>query len=203
MTRIVTVTGQGSARVVPDVAVVRLAAAHRAADVASALAGVDAAISTAGAVARRFTDPARVASTDLSVWPAYDNQGAPAGFEARHGLRVLVPDLAAAGALLTALAAEVGDALRVEGVALEVADPGPAERDAREAAYADARGRAEHLAALAGTGLAEEVSVVEGGGGIGVAEAPLAFEARAKDVSFEPGERAVTSTLTITWRLDP
>ncbi len=56
MTRTVTVTGQGSARVVPDIAVVRLAAAHRAADVAGALAGVDDAVATAGAVARRFTD---------------------------------------------------------------------------------------------------------------------------------------------------
>jgi uncharacterized protein YggE len=202
MTRTVTVTGQGSARVVPDIAVVRLAAAHRAADVAGALAGVNDAVATAGAVARRFTDPARVTSTGLSVWPAYDQQGATSGYEARHGLRVVVDYLAVAGTLLTALAAEVGDALRVEGVALEVGNPGPAARDAREAAYADARARAEHLAGLAGTTLAEVVSVVEGGG-VGMVEAPVAFAAGAKDVAFEPGERAIASTLSVTWALVP
>ncbi len=202
MTRTVTVTGQGSARVVPDIAVVRLAAAHRGADVRGALAGVDEAVAVAGVVARRFTDAARVASTDLSVWPAYDQQGATSGYEARHGLRVVVDDLAAAGALLSALAAEVGDALRVEGVSLEVGDPAPAERDAREAAYADARARAEHLAALAGTTLAEVVSVSEGGG-VGMLEAPMARSALAKDVAFEPGERAVAASVTVTWELHP
>ena len=143
-----------------------------------------------------------MASTDLSVWPAYDQQGVTSGYEARHGLRVVVDDLAAAGALLTALAAEVGDALRVEGVALEVGNPGPAERDAREAAYADARARAEHLAGLAGTTLAEVVSVVEGGG-VGMVEAPVARVALAKDVAFEPGERAIASNLSVTWALLP
>ena len=75
MDRTVTVTGQGSAQVVPDTAVVRLAAGHRAADVAQALAGVDDAVGTLGAVARRFTEPRRIQTTELGIWPAYDEAG--------------------------------------------------------------------------------------------------------------------------------
>ena len=200
MSRTVTVTGQGSARVVPQAAVVRLGSVHRAAEVDRALSGVASSAAAAAEVARRFVDAGQVASTDFSVWPAYDQQGAPSGFEARHGLRVVVSDASAAGALLSALAAEIGDALRIDGVSLEVVDAGPAERDAREAAYADARTRAEHLATLAGATLGDVVTVVEGGGG-GFAEAPVARAMLAKDVSFEPGERALTSSLTVTWAL--
>jgi uncharacterized protein YggE len=200
MSRTVTVTGQGSARVVPQAAVVRLGSVHRAPEVDRALAGVSSSAAAAAEVARRFTGAGQVASTDFSVWPAYDQQGAPAGFEARHGLRVVVSDASEAGALLSALAAEIGDALRIDGVSLEVVDAGPAERDAREAAYADARARAEHLASLAGATLGDVLTVVEGGGG-GFAEAPVARAALAKDVSFEPGERALSSSLTVTWAL--
>jgi uncharacterized protein len=196
---IVTVTGQGSASVVPDTAVIRLGAAHQADTVASALAGVDAAVGALGAVARQHTDARRIATTELNVWPRYDDAGQPAGYEARHGLRVVVPDLTAAGDLLSALAAEVGDALRVDGIALEPSDPGPATRDAREAALADARSRAEHLASLAGAGLGAVVAIVEGqGGGIG---GPVAVAAHLKAASFEPGEREVGSAVTVTWEL--
>ncbi|MGI8645448.1 MAG: SIMPL domain-containing protein [Nocardioides sp.] len=195
--RTVTVTGHGSASAVPDTAVVRLAAGHRAPDVAQALAGVDAAVSTLGTMARRFTDARRIATTELTVWPAYDDGGGPAGFEARHGLRVVVADLGVAAEMLTALAAEVGDAFRVDGVALEVADPGPATRDAREAALGDARERAEHLAGLADAALGAVVSIVEGGSG-GVGYAAMAM---AKETSFEPGERALGASVTVTYEL--
>ena len=202
MDRTVTVTGQGSAQVVPDTAVVRLAAGHRAADVAQALAGVDDAVGTLGAVARRFTEPRRIQTTELGIWPAYDDGGRPSGYEARHGLRVVVADVGVAGEMLTALVAEVGDALRVDGVSLEVADPGPAVRDAREAAFADARSRGEHLAGLAGARLGAVLAVLEGD----AVPAPVARAAMsmAKDASFEPGEQAVGAAVTVTWELtDP
>ena len=67
--RTVTVTGQGSASVVPDSAVVRVAAARRAADVAEALSRGRRRRPTAGAVARRSRDlpPGSPALTGLAV----------------------------------------------------------------------------------------------------------------------------------------
>ena len=102
--RTVTVTGRGTAREVPDTVVVRVASSHRAAGVAEALAGADSAATEIIAVGREHTEASRIGSTNLNVWPAYDNEGKPSGFEARHSLRITCTDIASAGDLLAALA---------------------------------------------------------------------------------------------------
>jgi uncharacterized protein len=201
--RTVTVTGRGTAREVPDTVVVRVAASHRAAGVAEALAGVDSAASEIVAVGREHTEPSRIASTTLNVWPAYDNEGKPSGFEARHSLSVTCADIASAGALLAALATRVGDRLQVEGFGLEVSDSARALDSARAGAYADAVARAGHLAALAGAHLGEVQAMTEGGTGgpVGIAEGGVARD-MMKSVAIEPGETTIAAQLTVTFELD-
>ena len=200
MNRTVTVMGQGTAKAVPDTALVRVAAVHRAASVADAFAGVSSAVAAIGTEARRFTDERRIASRGLQVWPAHDNQGRQSGFETRHSMEIGCPDLAAASALLEALVGVVGDRLQVEGVSLQVSEPGPLVTEAREAAYADAVVRATHLAGLAGASLGPIVSVSEGGGWAPFPEAE-GFRAMKADASFEPGETAISVTVTASWQL--
>ncbi len=200
MKHTVTVTGQGTVTVVPDHAVVRVAAQHRADSVEAACAGVASAVEAVGAVARRFTESARIGSSDFGVWPALDRSGEPAGFEARHGLSVSLSDLAAAGGLISALAAEVGDRLRVDSVSLEVDDPIEARDRARAAAFEEARRRAEQLAALGGASLGKVVAIVEGDGA-GAPREVFAMAKAAADTSFEPGERSLAASVTVTWRL--
>ena len=184
---------------VPDVAVVRVAVAHQADGVAEAFAGVDVAVRLVGQVARDFTEPTSISSANLSVWPAHDAQGQQSGFEARHSMVIGCGDLAAAGELLTQLAKHVGDQLVVEGISLEVSDSGPALVQAREAAFADARVRAEHLAALSGEVLGQVLSMAEGGfGGGGREGGGLAF-AKASDMAIEPGQSTMAASLTVTW----
>jgi uncharacterized protein YggE len=201
--RTITVAGHGTAYATPDTAEVRVAAVHRDTGLSEALAGAESAREGVVATSRRYVDAARVASTNLSVWPAHDNDGRPAGFEARHSLTIRCDDLAQAGALVSALAADVGHRLQVESVSLVVADPGAAMVLAREHAFADAGARAEHLAGLAGVRLGEVQSVVEGGGGTDWLEsAGRAMSAKA-DASFEPGERAISASLTVTFEIAP
>ncbi|GEP37101.1 putative conserved lipoprotein LpqG [Nocardioides psychrotolerans] len=195
--RTITVVGHGSTRVVPDTAALRVGAAHQGTSLAEALAGASSAGEAVVAVARRHVDAANVSSRDLSVWPAHDHGGRPAGFQARHGYTILCPDLALAGKIVTELATEVGDRLQVDGVTLEVADTAAAEVGAREAAYADALARASHLAALAGVRLGEVRAVVEGGAAGPMTGGPEALARR--DVSFEPGQSTLSQTLTVTW----
>jgi uncharacterized protein YggE len=197
--RTVSVTGHGEARVVPDSAVVRVATVHRADSVADALAGADSAARQTIATARVHTAPERIGSTSVQVWPAHDQQGAAVGFEARHSLTIRCADTDAAGALLAALAAAVGDRLQVEGVSLDVTDRSAAETAAREAAYADAVERATHLADLAGSDLGDAYSLIESG----YAEVPLGVARRAtrSQVALEPGEMSVSSSLTVTFQL--
>ncbi|MFA6300148.1 MAG: SIMPL domain-containing protein, partial [Nocardioides sp.] len=133
------------------------------------------------------------------VWPADDHEGRQSGFEARHGYTVTCSDLDVAGALVTELATQVGDRLQVEGVSLEVSDTSAAVTAAREAAYADARARAEHLAGLADVSLGDVQSLVEGAGAVPMARG---FEAMAKgDVVLEPGEGSLGQSLTVTWAI--
>jgi uncharacterized protein YggE len=129
----------------------------------------------------------------------HDREGDPAGFEARHSLTVRCPDVATAGALLTALAEQVGDGLQVEGVSLELADRAEAEAHARQAAYADAVDRGTQLAALAGAGLGDPQAVLEGGS----ADVPVgrALKASLEATSLEPGELVVSSSVTVTFQL--
>ncbi len=197
--RTVSVTGHGESRVVPDSAVVRVSTVHRAAAVADALAGADSAARQVIATGREHTAPELVGSTSVQVWPAHDQQGEPAGFEARHSLAIRCPDIDVAGALLSALAETVGDRLQIEGVSLEVTDRSAAESAAREAAYADAVERARHLAALAGADLGDPQAVMESA----YAEAPTGRvrAAALHSVALEPGEMSVTASVTVTFQL--
>jgi uncharacterized protein len=198
--RTVTVTGHGESRVVPDSAVVRVAAVHRAAGVADALAGADSAAQQIVATAREHTTQERIGSTSVQIWPAHDERGVPAGFDARHSLTLRCDDIASAGALLTALAESVGDRLQLEGVSLEVTDRASAENTAREAAYADAVERGTHLAGLAGSSIGDAQEVVEGGA-VSILGHPRLAKAAMADVGLEPGEMSVTSSVTVTFQL--
>jgi uncharacterized protein YggE len=200
--RTITVTGHGSVRVVPDSALVRVAAAHSAGGVEEALAGVSSAVAAIGEVARRFTGEERIGSQGLTVWPSLDYEGLPSGFQARHSLAIGCDDLGRAGALVSALAAEIGDRLQIEAVALEVSDPAAARAAAREAAYADARERAEHLAALAGLAVGDVQALTEGPAHVPVADSPTAAALASKmEVELEPGQTSLGAVVTVSFQL--
>lgn len=194
--RTLTVTGTGSAAAAPDTAVIRLSAVHWACTFVEALQGAE---SAREAVVRAAGDLV-VSTVNLSVWPTSE-QGQQPGFEARHTLTIATGDLAVANDLLARLAHEVGTRLQVEGVDMTVRDPSAAIGQAREAAFADARARAEHLAALADATLGQVEAIGEGGAS-GVLPAPGGFAAMAKtDVGLQPGETKLSSTLTVTWSI--
>jgi uncharacterized protein YggE len=189
-----TVSGTGSAAAVPDTALIRLSAVHRARTFAEALAGAESAREEVVRSARDLV----VSTINLSVWPT-NEQGTQPGFEARHTLTIATGDLAVANELLTRLAYEVGTRLQVEGVDMTVRDPSSFILRAREAAFADARAKAEHLAELADTALGRVEAITEGG-----AAAPMAggFAASANaDVGLQPGESVVSTSMTVTWSI--
>ena len=186
----VTVTGTGTARVAPDSAVVRLSAVARGDGVAEAYDAMSTAAGAVVEVARRHTEQRRIASTGITVWPWHDHSGTRLGYEARHAFAVGCADLSAAGAMLGELAAEVGDALAVDSVGLEVTEDHGAGAKAREAAFHDARDRAAALAPIV------EGDAAQGGPG------PMPRMAMAHDAgAIEPGQATVTSTVTVVWEL--
>lgn len=192
--RTLTVTGHGRASAVPDTALIRLSAVHRARSLAEALAGAESAraevVNAAGDLV--------VSTVNLAVWPT-NEQGEQPGYEARHTLTIATGELAVANDLLAKLAYEVGSRLVVEGVDLTVKDPSATVAKARELAFADARAKAGHLAGLADSTLDRVEAISEGGDGSG-GPGPFALAAKA-DVGLQPGETALAATLTVTWSL--
>jgi uncharacterized protein len=197
----VTVTGTGSAQVAPDSAVVRLAAVARGSGVAEAYAAMSGTAATAVEVAQRHTEDRRVASTGITVWPTRDHEGRETGYEARHAFAIGCLDLASAGAMLSELAGEVGDGLAIDSVGLEVTEDHGAGRRAREAAFHDALDRAAQLARLAGAELGVVQSIVEDDAGHGHGPTPKMAMMRDSGSGLEPGEAAVTTSVTVVWAL--
>lgn len=196
----VTVTGTGTSRVAPDSAVVRLAAVARGSGVAEAYAAMTSAAASIAEVARRHTEERRIASTGITVWPWHDGTGAQQGFEARHSYAIACADLAGAGTMLAALAAEVGDGLAIDSVGLEVTEDHGAGDKAREAAFHDARERAAQLARMAGAGLGAVQSIVEDDAGSGPSPMPRLAMAEAGG-GIEAGEVSVSTSVTVVWEL--
>ena len=161
-----------------------------------------AAAATVVEVAHRHTEERRVASTGISVWPARDHEGREAGYEARHSYAIACADLATAGALLGELAGEVGDALAIDGVALEVTEDHGAGARAREAAFHDARERAAAAGPDGRRGTRRRADDRRGRRRPAARRRCRRWRWRATSGGgLEPGEASVTTTVTVVWEL--
>ncbi len=197
----ITTHGSGSAEHAPDAMVLRMAAVAVAPSVTEALGQVADLVSRVGDAARATEPGVTVGSTGLQVWQQRDSRGAPAGFEARHSLRVACPVLNRAGAVVDALSSALGDAFVLDGIEPRISDPERLGVEARARAFADAEAKAEELASLSGARLGRVVAVVEGGPG-GVAPRPMGKAMMASaDTAFEPGTQAVGATISVTWEI--
>jgi uncharacterized protein YggE len=199
----VTTVGEGAASGIPDTLRLHASVRHRSTSVSEALAGCASAVSAAGTVARAFTDAEKVASRGLDVGQWHGDDGRPDGFYARHSLEIVCSRLDRAGELITALADTVGERLRIDHVELFVEDTARLRVSARAAAFADARAKAEELAALAGQRVERAITVVEGAGGRRPVEGAARALAASGGTSFEPGTSSLSETITVTWATAP
>jgi uncharacterized protein YggE len=202
----IVVSGTGRVAIEADVADLRLGVAlgrptvdEARAEAATTMAAILAAVAEAG------VDRRDVRTTLLSVQPRYDYRDGKApvlsGYELANTVEVVVRDLAR-------LADVVDGTLRagatsMDGLAVRIADPAPAEREARLRAMAEARARAEVLAEAGGLTLDGVSAIVEGT----PARPPMPFAkaermALAADAStpVEAGSLEVAVTVTVTYR---
>lgn len=202
----IVVSGTGRVSVQPDTADLRLgvSVARPTVEAARTEAGrtmdaILAAVQTAG------VPRSDVRTAMLSVQPRYDfsDGRAPAltGYEIANIVEVTVRDLGTLGGVVDGtLGAGVTS---LDGLTFRVADPAPAEREARVRAMAEARSRADVLAESAGLTIEGVAEVVEGS----PPRPPIPFPkaermAMAADVStpVEAGELEVSVTVTVTYR---
>jgi len=202
----IVVAGTGRVAVTPDIADLRLGVAisrptvdAARAEAATVMAAILAAVDAAG-VPRRD-----VRTSLLSVQPRYDyRDGKPptlTGYELANVVEVTVRDLARLGDVVDGTLA--AGATSMDGLSFRVADPSPAEREARQLAMAEARARADVLAGAAGLTISGVAAIVEGG--VVPPPGPRMKSERmlmAADVAtpVEAGAQEVAVTVTVSYR---
>ena len=164
----IVVTGEGTLRRAPDLAVVSGAVSVRAPKLGEARDRANARAAEILALLRDLEVPERdVSAPSLQVHPTYDRARGRmklSGYEAVRPLTIRVRDLALLGPILDGLADD--GATQVHGTSMELDDPASASREALAVAVADARGRAEALARAASVTLGGALRIEEEGSGM-------------------------------------
>jgi uncharacterized protein YggE len=202
----IVVGGTGRVSVEPDLADLRLgvSVARPTVDAARASAAetMDAILA---AVADAGLERRDVRTTLLSVQPRYDyrenRQPVLTGYELANVVEVTVRDLARLGDVVDGTLR--AGATSMDGLSFRVADPAPAEREARLRAMAAARARAEVLAEAAGLAIVGVSDIVEGV--VAAPPEPRYKAARmmvAEDAStpVEAGSLEIAVSVTVTYR---
>jgi uncharacterized protein YggE len=161
----IVVSGTGRVAVQPDVADLRLGVSISRPTVDSARADAVATMEAILAAVEAAGVPRRDVRTSLlSVQPRYDYRDGKAptltGYEMANVVEVTVRDLAKLGATIDGTLG--AGATSMDGLSFRVADPAPAEREARVLAMGAARSRAEVLAEAAGLEIVGVSDIVEG-----------------------------------------
>ena len=207
-TATIVMTGHGEATGVPDQLTFGLSIKKNAPDVSTAL-------NSANRVTRRVLQAVRdqgvdaddVQTTGLSIHPNYDySDDGPAviiGYGVSQELSVLVRSLPDAGSTISAAVEAGGNAVRLHNVQLRIGDKDGMFRRARDAAFAEAKAKAEQYAEATGQELGEVTSVREV---TAKSSVPLAYEARdleraatLTDVPIKAGTAELEVTVSVVW----
>lgn len=200
----VTVQGTGRVSGRPDTLRATVGVSARRASVQEAL---DAANSAAQRVLDALDDAGvaqdDVRTTEFSVNPQFNQDGAITGYEVANLVEATLRDLDRVGAVLEAVVEAGGDDARVQGVSYALEDDAALLTEARAAAVADARARAEQYAEAAGVELGALAAISELPRD-GVFNQDFAAEeaaGAATSVPLAPGTQDVAVTVTATWTI--
>jgi uncharacterized protein len=198
----ITVTGNGTVQAPPDLATLMIGVTTQGETAAVALSANSQAVA---AVTARLTasgiEARDMQTSNLSInpnWTSVDSASSPviSGYVATNLLTIRVRDLGGLGAVLDAAVADGANTLN--GLTFGMALPEPALNDARIAAVADARAKAELLVTAAGMKLGRIVTITEGGAWTD--PAPM-FRESAAAVPVQGGEVAMTANVTIQYEM--
>lgn len=201
--RRITVSGQGEADAVPDIASLSIGVETQAetpgdalAENAKRMAAVMARLKEAGIADEDLQ------TSQLSIWPVYgDRQEQPeaVAFRASNQLTVTIRAIERLGELLDTAVADGANS--VNGPSFSVADPTPLLEAARDAAIADAIGKAERYAKAANVTLGPVLSIEEAGAAP-VVQRHARMQAAAASTPIAPGESTFSASVTMTFAIE-
>lgn len=198
---LITVTGEHTAQAAPDLATVDMGVTTEGPSAAEALAANSGAVKAImDRLAAAGVEGRDIQTSNLSLSPNWtstpDGAGSViSGYVAMNMLSVRVRDLTKLGTVLDAVVTDGANTLN--GITFGLQDPKPVMTAARKDAVADARTRAEELAAAAGVTLGRLVSITEGSAF--QAPQPMYRQSMAQDaaVPVAGGEVGMTASVTL------
>ena len=201
------ISATGEVQRTPDLATIGAGVVKQASNAGTAMAdNARAMTATIAALKRAGVVERDIQTASLSLQPQYrygDNQPPVlTGYQASNRVTVRLRDLAKAGGVIDALVA--AGANQIDGPTLSIDKPEPALDDARTAALASARARAELYARAAGLHVRRIVSISETGDGARPPVMPMMMKmARAQgDTPIAAGESTLSVSLQVTFELD-
>jgi uncharacterized protein len=196
----ITVNGSGTAKATPDTAHLSFGVSTDAATSAAAIsANASKMDSVLAALKRAGIADADIQTENVSVYPRYEEGNTANGYTANNSVEVTVHGVKRAGAIVDA--ATAAGATEASGPSLERENQDALYRQALRDAVADARSKAQTLAAAAGVSLGHVTSVEEGGQNFGYGVfAPVAREAAAS-TPIQHGTQEIQATVTVTFAI--
>jgi uncharacterized protein len=197
----VVVTGEGSVSVAPDIAKIRSGVTTRGKTVREA---TETNSKTMAAILTALTEsgiPQKdVRTAQLSIQPVYAAQEPGkeqklVGYSVANHVSAKIRHVEKLGDVLDRLIA--AGATEVWNVEFQVADPGKALDQAREAAVADARRKAEVYAKAAGVSLGRVISIQEESAASPAPMRALARSAGDAQIPIAPGENTLRAVVTV------
>jgi uncharacterized protein YggE len=203
-----TVSGEGKVTMVPDIAVVHVGVTSQGSTVTRVQQELNTKINAmSDAIKKLGVDEKDIKTSYYNISPVYDYSSDTqriTGYQANSNLTIKVRKIDNANAVIDAATAQ--GANQVGGISFDVDDKTKAENQAREAAVADAKSKAEAAAKAAGFTLGRVINYSEGGG---AGPRPLMYDAAEKlsvsgggvPTEVEPGSSEITVNVMLSYEI--
>jgi uncharacterized protein YggE len=203
--RLITMSGHGEARATPDTAMLSAGVSAQAPTATAALATNTTRMQAVMAALKKLGVPDKdIQTSNFSVSPPYANGNGEAprvtGYQANNQVEVRLEDVSKLGATLDALV--TAGANQMNGVSFSIHDNAALLAQARAAAVAEARLKAETFAKAAGVSVGPILSIDESAN-----EAPRpmyrmeSVMVTAARVPVALGEQSISADVTIVWEI--
>ena len=205
-TRYVTVSAQGTVKVVPDAVRINATATTVAASNKEALATTaKTAAAVRAALKSAKVDSKDIATQSVSVYPEYkyntDGTSTLVGYRASQAFTITVRAADTAGSIVDSLIATGGDNLQINGATPFVLDSTQSLDAARTAAVKSAKAKATSYAKLLGVKLGKVNYLVENSAPTNYTPVMAVAKAESDATVIDLGQQDVTISVTVQWSL--
>jgi len=204
-TRYITISSQGSVKVVPDAVRINATSTNVAPTSKEALAATAKTSATVrAALLAAKIDKKDIATQSVSVYPEYkydNNTAVLVGYRASQTFTIVVRAAATAGDVVDAIVAAGGDSLQLSGATPFVLDNTKAASAARTVAVKNARTKAASYASLLGVKLGKVNYLVENSAPTPYVPVMAVAKTEADSTVVDLGEQDVTVSVTVQWSL--